>query len=62
MSKKVKIDTGIGLYSFGCILAIVISYDIRHSVLWAILHGVLSWVYVLYHVLVTHGLLKMYYN
>lgn len=38
--------------TFGCVLAMVISYDKWHSVLWAIIHGFLSWVYVIYYVLV----------
>ncbi|MET3560964.1 hypothetical protein [Enterococcus rotai] len=38
--------------SFGCALALVISYVNWHSVLWAIFHGVLSWFYVIYYVVV----------
>jgi hypothetical protein len=34
--------------TFGSALAIVISYSVNHSILWAIFHGVLSWVYVIY--------------
>ncbi len=40
--------------SFGSALAIVISYTNWHSVLWAIFHGLLSWVYVIYFMIV-HG-------
>ena len=36
--------------SFGSALAIVISWSIHQSILWAIFHGVLSWVYVVWHV------------
>ena len=35
--------------SFGSALAIAISWSEHHSVLWAILHGILSWLYVLYY-------------
>jgi hypothetical protein len=35
---------GIG---FGTALAIAISYD-NHSILWAIIHGFFSWLYVIY--------------
>ena len=35
--------------SFGSALAIVISYTHWHSILWAILHGILGWIYVVYH-------------
>lgn len=40
--------------SFGTALAMVISYTTWHSVMWAIVHGLLGWVYVVYFVLV-HG-------
>jgi hypothetical protein len=39
---------GIG---FGSALAMVISYNYNHSVIWAIIHGLLSWIYVVYAVL-----------
>ena len=35
--------------SFGSALALVISYVNWHSIGWAILHGVLGWVYVIYY-------------
>lgn len=38
--------------TFGSALAIVISYTNWHSIPWAIFHGVLSWAYVIYFVLV----------
>ncbi|MGX7411714.1 hypothetical protein [Enterococcus caccae] len=38
--------------SFGCALALVISYVNWHSIIWAIFHGVLSWFYVIYYVIV----------
>lgn len=34
--------------TFGCALAMVISYTTWKSVWWAILHGILSWAYVIY--------------
>lgn len=37
--------------SFGSALAMVISYTTWKSVGWAIFHGLLSWVYVIYFVL-----------
>ena len=37
--------------SFGTALAIVISWSLNHSILWAIIHGLLSWFYVIYFVL-----------
>lgn len=35
--------------SFGSALAIVVSYTAWQSIPWAIFHGLLSWVYVLYY-------------
>lgn len=40
---------GIG---FGSALAITISWSLHKSILWAIFHGFLSWLYVLYYALV----------
>lgn len=37
--------------SFGSALAIAISWSANKSILWAILHGVLSWLYVVYYAL-----------
>ena len=34
--------------TFGTCLAMVISYTTWHSVGWAIVHGLLSWLYVIY--------------
>ena len=39
---------GIG---FGSALAITISYSENHSILWAIIDGILSWLYVVYFAL-----------
>jgi hypothetical protein len=38
--------------SFGTALAIAISYTTNHSILWAIIHGFFSWLYVIYFALV----------
>jgi hypothetical protein len=35
--------------SFGSALAIAISWSQHHSILWAILQGFFSWLYVLYY-------------
>lgn len=42
------LETGI---SFESALAMIISYVNWHSVGWAIFHGLLSWVYVIYYVI-----------
>ena len=46
VEKTVK--TGI---SFGSALAMIISYTAYKSIGWAIVHGVLSWIYVIYYIL-----------
>ena len=38
--------------SFGAALAIAISWSLNQSVLWAIVHGFFSWLYVIYYVIV----------
>ncbi len=35
--------------SFGAALAITISWSMNKSILWAILHGLFSWFYVIYY-------------
>lgn len=37
--------------SFGSALAMIISYTAWQSIGWAIVHGLLSWVYVIYYIL-----------
>ena len=46
-SSSSSASAGIG---FGIALAICISYTAHKSILWAILHGLCSWFYVLYFV------------
>jgi hypothetical protein len=36
---------------FGSALAIAISYTTNHSILWAIIHGILGWLYVIFFAL-----------
>ena len=40
------VRAGVG---FGSALAIAISWSANHSILWAIIHGILSWLYVIYY-------------
>lgn len=46
--RKEVIRNGI---SFGSVLAIVMSWTVNKSVLWAIFHGIIGWIYVLYYIL-----------
>jgi len=34
--------------TFGSALAMILSYGLNHSIGYAILHGLLSWIYVIY--------------
>jgi hypothetical protein len=40
------VKQGVG---FGSALAIAISWSVNKSILWAIVHGILSWIYVVYY-------------
>jgi hypothetical protein len=42
------VRAGIG---FGSALAIAISWSANHSIVWAIIHGIFSWLYVIYYAL-----------
>lgn len=42
---ETKISFGLGM---GGALAMILSYSINKSILWAILHGVFGWFYVIY--------------
>jgi len=36
---------------FGSALAMAVSFSLNKSILWAIIHGILGWIYVLYALL-----------
>ncbi len=40
------VKTGI---SFGSALAVAISWSVNNSILWAIIHGIFGWFYVIYY-------------
>ena len=48
MKTKEVVYSGI---SMGSALAMILSYDKWHSILWAILHGIFSWIYVIYYII-----------
>jgi hypothetical protein len=37
--------------SFGSVLAIVMSWTLNKSIIWAIFHGLIGWIYVIYYIL-----------
>lgn len=49
MSDNKVVDTGL---SMGAALAVAISWSVNKSILWAIVHGVFSWFYVIYYAFV----------
>lgn len=38
-------------YNLGMMIAVVVSFSIHHSILWAIIHGLLGWFYVIYKII-----------
>lgn len=48
-AQPVYIGPGVGL---GTIIAVVISWSRNKSILWAIIHGILGWLYVIYALIV----------
>lgn len=45
---KTVVGGGVGI---GAVIAIILSWTANHSILWAIIHGWLGWIYVVYHLL-----------
>ena len=48
---RIRVESAKYGVSFGSALAMAISYSNNHSVLWAIIDGLLSWLYVIFFVL-----------
>ncbi len=48
-SRSVTISTAKAGFGFGSALAITISWSLHKSILWAIVHGFFSWLYVIYY-------------
>ncbi len=49
-NQPVYLAPGVGL---GTIIAVVISWSRNKSILWAILHGIFGWFYVIYAIIVS---------
>lgn len=45
---------GGGCWVFGSALAMILSYVQNSSIFWAILHGIISWFYVIYRIFVDY--------
>jgi len=50
-----KSKCGSGFWIFGSALAMILSYERGASILWAIIHGILSWFYILFRTIQTWG-------
>lgn len=47
-TQPVYVGPGVGL---GTVIAVVISWSRNKSILWAIIHGILGWLYVIYAII-----------
>ena len=41
----------IGGFTLGTVIAVALSWGVNKSIMWAIIHGFLSWLYVIYYFL-----------
>jgi hypothetical protein len=46
-------------YSLGATLAMILSWQSNHAVIWALLHGLLSWLYVIYYLVINWQAVKL---
>lgn len=44
-SSETTIETGI---SIGCALTMILSWYVNKSIIWCVIHGIFSWLYVIY--------------
>ena len=53
MSEKSTVSSGISYFgALGVSIAVVISWSLVHNIWYAILHGWLGWIYVIYRAIV----------
>jgi hypothetical protein len=62
-SKMGELDRGApagsAAYSLGAALAMILSWHSFHAVLWALLAGIFSWLYVVYYVIVNWSTVRL---
>jgi hypothetical protein len=46
-----KIDSTGCTFGLGTVVAVALSWSSNHSILWACLHGLFSWFYVIYYMI-----------
>lgn len=51
-TKRRNVKVGVGsTLGFGAVLAMIMSWTANKAVLWALVHGLLSWAYVVWYLL-----------
>lgn len=48
MNMKIKTSASAGI-NLGSAIAVAISWSLYKSILWAVIHGILGWLYVIYY-------------
>ena len=51
---EVKVGAGATI-GFGTVLAVTLSWAANHAIGWALIHGLLGWLYVIYYLLSHEG-------
>lgn len=52
MAKNGRVKESVrGGITLGSALAVTISWSVNKSIIWAVIHGILSWLYVIYYAL-----------
>ena len=51
---EIRIGTGATL-GFGSVLAITLSWTANQAIIWALVHGLLGWIYVIYYLFAHDG-------
>jgi hypothetical protein len=47
-----KSDAAKGGIGLGTVIAVAISWSVNKSILWAVIHGFLGWIYVVYYAII----------
>ncbi len=54
--RNVKVEIGgTAAVGLGSILAMILSWGANHAIGWAVIHGALTWIYVIYYLFTRDG-------
>ena len=54
--RKIKVKVGAGTtIGFGAVMAMTLSWTANHAIGWALIHGLLGWIYVVYYLFRNDG-------